>query len=284
MRRSVLILAAVALVLGSVRCTVAGTPTAYEGFDYPSGSSLSGRGGAGSFGFTDTWSLGGLGSPQHRVGNSSLMDPSGTLPTTGNCGAVISVSPSGFTTARRRLSEPLGTANTRRYLSFLLRPEGTLGQGDARGYFGLQLVGSGTSLFVGKPSLDRYVLENTGGTGQQASTAVPVVGRTALLVLRADFRSGADTFQLYVDPLPGEPEPALPDAIKSDSDVGTVNRIGMFSSGAFSFDEIRIGRSYADVVLIPEPSTTVLLAIGALGALVCLGRRCVVRARRAGST
>jgi len=103
------------------------------------------------------------------------------------------------------------------------------------------------------------------------------IGKTVLMVLRADFQTGTDTFRLHVDPMPGEPEPALPDAVKSDTDVGTVDGIGTFSSGAFSFDEIRVGQSYSDVVFVPEPSTLEMLAVAALGVLIWFRGQPVVK-------
>ena len=36
--------------------------------------------------------------------------------------------------------------------------------------------------------------------------------------------------------------------MKADLDLGTVSRIGIYSTGAFAIDEIRIGTTYADVL------------------------------------
>jgi len=36
--------------------------------------------------------------------------------------------------------------------------------------------------------------------------------------------------------------------VKTDLSLGTVSRIGIYSTGAFTVDEIRIGTTYADVV------------------------------------
>jgi hypothetical protein len=108
----------------------------------------------------------------------------------------------------------------------------------------------GNDLFIGKPgggSSNQYVLETRGGTGQVPSGAAVEVGHTAFLVVKAEFVNGNDTFTLYANPKPGEPQPSSGDAVKSDLDLGTVSRIGIYSTGAFTVDEIRIGTTYADV-------------------------------------
>jgi hypothetical protein len=152
--------------------------------------------------------------------------------------------------AIRNLAQALGADGTTLYMSFLLRPEGKLGDGIFSGFFGVTLNGSlGNDLFVGKPgggALGQYVVETRGGLGQVASDAPAKVGRTALMVLKAQFMSGNDIFTLHVNPRPGvEPTGG---AMKTDLDLGAVSRIGIYSTGEFSVDEIRIGTSYADVV------------------------------------
>lgn len=153
--------------------------------------------------------------------------------------------------AVRDLAQPLGANNTTVYVSFLVQPQGTLNEGVFNGFFGLTLNGSlGNDLFVGKPGadpLDKYVIEARGGAGQVASDTRVVVGDTTLLVLKAQFLPGNDVFTLYTNPVPGRPEPAS-SVVKTDLNLGTVSRIGIYSTGAFSIDEIRIGTTYADVV------------------------------------
>jgi hypothetical protein len=137
------------------------------------------------------------------------------------------------------------------YVSFLIQPRGHLNDGVFNGFFGLTLNGSlGNELFVGKPgggAIEEYVIETRGGGGQIASGVPTVVGQTALLVVKAELLPGFDIFSLYVDPVPGRPEPDTP-VVKADLDLGTVSRIGIYSTGAFAIDEIRIGTAYADVV------------------------------------
>lgn len=133
--------------------------------------------------------------------------------------------------------------------------------------------GTGDDLFIGKPgagATNRYVVENRGGAGQVASGVTPVVGQEAFLVLRADFAAGNDKFTLYVNPTPGGPEPAS-GAVKTDLDLGTVPGLTIYSTGAFSLDEIRVGTTFADVApsAVPLPSAAgggLVLLVGCGGA------------------
>ena len=151
--------------------------------------------------------------------------------------------------AIRDLAQPLGAGTV--YVSFLIQAQGTLHEGIFNGFFGLTLNGSlGNDLFIGKPgagALAQYVLEHRGGFGQVPSIGSAATGRTTLLVLKAEFLPGNDLFTLYVDPAVARPEPAS-GVVKADLDLGTVPRIGIYSSGAFAVDAIMIATSYAEVL------------------------------------
>ena len=151
--------------------------------------------------------------------------------------------------AVRDLAQPLGAGTV--YMSFLIQAQGTLHEGIFNGFFGLTLNGSlGNDLFIGKPgggAVAQYVLEHRGGFGQVLSNASAATGRTTLLVLKAELLPGNDLFTLYVDPAVGRPEPSS-GVVKADLDLGTVARIGIYSSGAFAVDEVRIATSYAEVL------------------------------------
>ena len=163
-----------------------------------------------------------------------------------------SVSGAAFPTingAIRDLAQPLGFGTV--YMSFLIQPQGTLHEGIFNGFFGLTLNGSlGNDLFIGKPgggAMAQYVLEHRGGFGQVPSSGATTTGRTTLLVLKAEFLPGNDVFTLYVDPAVGKVEPTR-GAVKADLDLGTVARRGIYSTGAFAVDEIRIATTYAEVL------------------------------------
>jgi len=239
---SVAILAASAVMI--VSAPARASQVAYEGFkpSFP----IYANGGTG---FNGPWTQGGF-----NVSGSGYTPSEGSLcfaklPPSG--GSVSGPAFSAINGAVRTLASPLGQDNTTVYLSFLIQPQGTLHAGVFRGFFGLTLSGSlGTELFVGKPgggADEEYVLEARGGAFQVPSGSPVVVGRTALLVVRADFRPGKDVFTLYVNPRPRDPEPSS-GAVEVDLDLGQVSRLGLYSTGAFAIDEVRIGTTYADVV------------------------------------
>ena len=119
----------------------------------------------------------------------------------------VSISGSAFSAINgivRDLSEPIGQDGTTVYLSFLLQPRVPLGSGIFGGFFGLTLNGSlGDDLFIGKGGGGKeYLLETRGGGGPVSSGVPAVVGATTLLVLKAEFQAGNDTFTLYLNPLP----------------------------------------------------------------------------------
>ena len=203
----------------------------------------------GGTGFSGPWTQGGFNAfaSGYAPGESSLCFA--RLQTSG--GSVSGGAFSAINGAIRSLAQPLGADNTTAYLSFLVQPQGRLGSGVFSGFFGVTLNGSlFNDLFIGKPgggAAEQYVLESRGGFGQVTSGAPTVVGRTALLVVKAEFHTGSDVFTLYVNPTPGGPEPAI-GVVKADMDLGSVSKIGLYSTGAFAVDEIRIGTTFADVV------------------------------------
>ncbi len=228
---------------------------AYEGFDYsPAGSDLNGNNGG--IGFSGPWVPGGY--------NASLFDnydiaagslTFGSLLVSGN--RVHSSAVNAIAGLTRPLSGCLGTPGTTRYISFLLRPEGTLDAGIFNGFFGMILHRPDTfpganpeppELFVGKPgnTAHEYVLENRGGSSPVASGVPVEIGETAFIVIKAEFAEGNDTFTLYMNPSPGCPEPS-PGIIKQDIDNGMITELTIYSSGEFSMDELRVGNTFADV-------------------------------------
>jgi hypothetical protein len=199
-------------------------------------------------GFTGAWAVGGFNAvvAGYTAGEKSLAF-SGLATTPGR---VISQAFPQINGTTRNLTQVLGANNTTAYLSFMLRPQGTLDDGVFSGFFGVTLNGAAfQDLFVGKPgggAVHEWVIESRGGGGQLSSGVPVVIGQTAFFVVKADFLAGADHFTLYVNPTPGEGEPAT-GIVKSDQDLGAITRVGIYSTGAFDVDEIRIGATYAAV-------------------------------------
>lgn len=241
---------------------------AYEPFDYPTGGVV-GRSGGGSFGFSSPWAPGGFNASQSSnflVATDSL--ERGLLATDG--GRLTSGSTSVISGVTRNLTTPIGAAGTTRYVSFLVEPQAPLHQGVFNGFLGLLFETAGEpELFIGKPgggAIGNYVLEDRGGSGQSVSNYLTTPGETALLVVKAEFTPiGNDRFTLYVNPVPGMPEPASASVIKSDANVGSVTGLTVYSTGAFSLDEIRLGTTFADVTpVVPEPAAASSLALASL--------------------
>jgi hypothetical protein len=275
-RRLVVFVFALGTVLASLVAEAA--LHSYDGFDYtPAGSDLLGKNGG--FGFGTAWRPGGFNASNnvnYDVQNGSLsfgpLLTSGQRVQTDAVGAIAGLT--------RDFSTPLGTAGTTRYASFLLRPEGTLQGGAFNGFFGIVFEQPlEPELFIGKPgatAIDRYVLEDRGGALQVASTLAPVVGQTVFLVVKAQFAAGNDQFTLYVNPTPGGPEPAT-GLVKNNSDIGTVAGVTLYSTGAFSIDEFRLGDTFADVTpIVPEPSF-LAMAFAAVWALLPVRSRVLRR-------
>ncbi len=212
---------------------------AHEPFDYVAGSALNTLNGG--TGFSGPWANS-INGPNYIIADGSLT----FAPLCATGGRMHS------TVGHTRMSRPLaashGTDGTTRYFSFLLRPEGVLNGGDLGGFHGMQ-VGN---LFIGKPGgagggvLAPYVLEEVGGAGQVLSPVVPVIDETVLVVVKAEFTAGNDTFTLYVNPTPGSPEPVA-GTVKSDLDLGTPSEVFIYSGGEFSLDELRVGESFESV-------------------------------------
>lgn len=242
----------------------------YDGFqltfpDYDTGTGLSGA-----------WEQGGFNAFAAGYTTSEISLSFRGLETSG--GQIAGAAFTRINGSIRNLAQSLGADNTTVYLAFLLRPLGTLNDGVFNGFFGVTLAGGpANELFVGKPgggAVEEYVIEHRGGFGQVSSGMSMAVGQTAFLVVRADFLPGNDMFTLYTNPVPGDPEPTN-GAVKADLNLGVVSRLGIYSTGAFAVDEIRIGTTYADVT--PRSSFA-----GTPGAANCRGKTVAALAQEHG--
>jgi len=276
---------AAALLAIALSGTARGALVAYDGFDYaPAGSPVNGKSGGGSFGFVGPWAPGGFNasiSDNYEVAIGSLSF--GNLLTSGgrvNSGAVQAIA--GLT---RDFAVPVGTAGTTRYYSFLLRPEGSLNAGAFNGFFGVTLESPDEpEVYTGKPgagAIGQYVIEDRGGANQFPSSTPAVVNQTAFFVVKAQFSAAAgDAFTLYVNPTPGQPEPAT--GIVKNTSVSTMTGFTIYSTGAFSVDELRLGETFADVTpVVPEPVAGAGLALA--GTILLARRRAQGFITRAGA-
>lgn len=262
------------MMLAASGAPAIGQVIAYEGFNYASGTNLNGSNGG--TGWANAWS-----EPSFGTGNPDDNVPetiqTGSLTFSGLVTSGNRVVTGGrFSYDIRNLGTALGTTGTTRYASFLIRRDtaGSDPTNNGPDYGGLVFGDehNPTSLFVGKPgggTVANFAMENGDGNGQVASTRPETLGATALLVVRFDFAAGNDTFRMYVNPAPGSAEPSVADATKNNLDLGSFVGVSISTGAAatWSVDEIRLGNTFADVVVaVPEPGSLVLMLTGGLTA------------------
>ncbi len=225
----------------------------------------------GGQGFSGAWYQGGF-----NVGQSAGTVTSGplTYPPLATTGNEVTIPTSSLLNGiERDLASSISSGTI--YVSCLLRPEGTIGQGNGDGFFGVYLHGNQNELFFGNSGAygtgGCYAVEQRGGYYSVPSSNVPVLGQTEFLVLKAQL-SSSDTFTLYADPVPGAAEPST-GVVEQNVNIGTLSSLVIYSGGAFDIGELRVGTTYADVTPIPEPSTLVLLGIGAVSMMAYAWRR-----------
>ena len=224
-----------------------------EPFDYPKGERLTGKNGG--TGFARAWGSGGFNSDPnapHVVGDESLAYEN--LATSGkSCKVAVQNRIVGM---ERSLAHPeeFAKPGSTRYVSVVMQPEGKLGDGPLNGFFGLCLRSKGGELFLGKPgneALDKWVMEERGGRAQVATASPVVANRATLLVLKIEYKGGNDRLSLYVNPRPGEAEPTN-GTVKDHADLGVTDTVLLYSTGAFSMDELRAGETFQSVLPMKE--------------------------------
>jgi len=224
---------------------------AYEPFEYPAGTPLVGA--TNGFGFDEPWRPGGFNA---HIFNLAHMKPGAltypSLATKGTNHLQIQAVPDGITEIHgiaRFFSTNLAVAGATFYLSFLHRP-------DAHEEYSSVVLGTGDpdELSIGKSgSVNVYHISQRGGTGRALSDVEAVVGRTVFRVVKLEFKDGPDRFTLYMNPTPGKPEPTS-GVVKDDLNLEFAEGITLYSRGAWSVDEIRLGHTWSDVTPAARPS------------------------------
>lgn len=260
--------AAAIFALGSIALPSSGQAAllSYESFDYTAGNLVGQNGGTG---FSGAWSA------FNGANGTTVVQAAGleysSLETDGGK-AYITPTGGSSTGALRNLDATYSSGTV--YLSFLTNLD------DGARFFGLSLYDGGTErLLIGKQGgQTSWSLSGPVVTAQTSGTVT--LDTTFLMVLRVDFdASGAnERLRLYIDPTLGvEPAVAQIDLLTSTSFQFNALRIAAgFTSGPQaaaigSFDEIRVGTTYADVTPVPEPHVAALLGVALVG--VAFSRR-----------
>ncbi len=231
---------------------------ASESFDYTAGGLAGANGG---YGWSGAWQDGIGIDGDGEVATSSVADASGLLYTAGSHGVLIDgVSDP---VAYRNLNQSLGEDGTEAWVGFILRPDSPASFADDN-YGGLVLSGGAEDgsggLFIGHQSGNVGLV--TSGAGGEVYAAGATVAEDAplFLVAHLEFQPGSDVVTLYINPTPGiEPGPGFDPGlivVKTDLDLGTFTQVALIAGDAAqqSFDEIRIGESYAVVAPVTVPN------------------------------
>lgn len=253
----------------------------YEPFNYSTGNNV----------FVDGTAVTGTG----LTGTWSVKDPADAASPAGQRPNIVSgLTYAGLPTQDNALQRPAnspvralanlsnGLSSGTKWVSFLFQDGGNSGAVP----IGLVLNSStANSLFVG--FRDGFSGTDTffgmgltpSGTAQQGGPVSPLgtqtpISNTAIhfIAIKIDFTGGNESLSLYINPTPGETEPALPTATDSSTNFGTFTAVGYNGAGGplDIIDEIRIGDSFAEVSgLVPEPASASLL----IGAGMLMARR-----------
>jgi hypothetical protein len=216
----------------------------HEPFDYPAGAALPGQ--FGGHGFAGAWEPGGFNTSKSDVFN---MKPGGlsfsNLAVSGANHLSIEAPAEGDSSicgVGRALGFDLATSGSVYYLSFLYRP-------DADGGYGSLVVGTGQGreLAIGRSrSAPQYHVAQRGGQARVYAEQEAITGQTVFMVVKMEFMDGPDRFTLHINPAPGQPEPHA-SVVKEDMDLDAAMHIFLYSRSAWSVDEFRLGKTWADV-------------------------------------
>jgi hypothetical protein len=230
--------------------TLAGTANAqigaYEGFNYPAGTSVMGQ--SGGTGFSTPWQSAGYGS--WAASSSSMTSIRVWQLMQGQTGSARSSSGG----LQRTLTTPIaGTPGTSVWISFVARHTGPT----SSSWLGVKLPctapGADPFLFIGKPFGESNWGIDNGTTGGVQRLLLPAVQKIRC-VARVDFRAGRDDVTVWTDPALNA-EPALADAglhLPAYGNFADLRKV-LIETGSTggpvsnSIDEVRIGSTYAEV-------------------------------------
>lgn len=234
----------------------------YEGFDYQ-GLGLSGNGGTG---WAGPWSSNSQAlatglqyPPLAAIGNSLFASP--------EVEAKRAIDLSEVSSLLDPVSGKIGKDNEVVWFSFLAAAFAT---GPASASAGLTIYDGDTpKAFIGKPANQPYFWgADLSPSGSFVNEAYPT--QNTSLIVGSFFQTQDATYlNMFVNPTVGE-DLFWGDGFGVPYDRFTFDSIGFRGSSVFLFDEFRLGPTSQSVMPIPEPSSFVLVLIGA--ALLLLRR------------
>lgn len=182
--------------------------------------------------------------------SGSLSDPSSLLATSGNSVHNSQQVTNQFFAGRFNSYTGSGSYTNPTYFSVLIRPD-NLGNTNGAAFFQIFGQPSGNDLYAGYLfGSSTWGLQNL--STQVLSSVSVVSNQTVLLVIRGNYiPSGLNTFRLYVNPTPGAPEPVTADATYTFTTASLPVQNGVAlqiqNKASATFDEIRVGTTFADV-------------------------------------
>ncbi|MGL4398898.1 MAG: PEP-CTERM sorting domain-containing protein [Luteolibacter sp.] len=240
--------------------------TVYDGFDYGavSGGDLTGRNGGS--GFSGAYTAG---------TNSTIYTTTGLtytgLQTTGGASQTADGVLPVVTTINFRGFTAISSGDT--WVSFLARRSATAGATTFAGlsFYNSTGIATGDAEFTissaGTGGTWRLFDNNNGGATTAVSTGITIAADTTyLLVAKIAWGagvSGTETVSLFVNPTLGStPVTAL--ASRDINMASNIDKVRIAGTNAvdYTFDEIRIGDSFASVTPVPEASTSTVLLLG----------------------
>lgn len=260
-----------ALLLGSPLAQA--TLIAYDDFSYTAGASIGGE--AGGSGWAGAWATNGTAT--NYSASTALTYSNGSVEVTGDTRTALVGSNTSDLYARAFASQ-----TSTLYFSLLFRLDSNTLDGDDFVHFMLNNDTNNTdSAGIGLLSTTTdYLGARIGGSngGNTTSSSTNFVANTTYFLVGKIWKSNVggnyDTIDLFINPS-STIEPVTPSASDTASMSGgtvsyfTVRGFGIDSNDRFLFDELRIGDTFASVV-VPEPSAAIL---GLGGATLLMVRR-----------
>jgi hypothetical protein len=233
-----------------------GALVAYEGFDYSANADINGLNGGEGFsgGWTDVWEKSGI------TGQGLVFSG---LQTSGF--ALHADSPADALIGRMLSSSFAGTNGSETWFSFLLNAASLSDESHA--IMWLRPAGNSFTTYArfGVFHRDKNQFFGIGTNADERYSNIPFLeGETYLIVGSISWNAaGNETLSLYINPSSGSGAPT-PSFSTSDFNLTAgVSRIQLRTdgSGAWTYDEIRLGGSFADVVPVPEVSTSTMFLL-----------------------